>query len=308
MSRVLVTGGTGFLGVRVVRALRARDHDVRVFDLHPDAARLDATEPGLSRGVELIAGDVAAEGALATALAGCDGAVHLAGLMTLDCAADPLRGAMVNLIGSLRLFEAAREQGLRHLAYVSTAGVFGPGDAVHPHPMTHYGTFKLAVEGAARAFHTDHGLPSLGLRPYIVYGPGESRGIAAGPSIACRAALERREAVIRFSGRAGFVHVDDVARALADAMVASMTGAEAVTMAGETAEMETFAALLAEAVPGARIRIEGPPLRIPGDLASGAMPGWLGPQPVTGLREGIAATLAELRASWPDAQTDGIVQ
>lgn len=308
MSRILVTGGTGFLGVRVVMALRRRGHGVRVFDLRPDPARLDTAEPGLSRRVEIVAGDVTAEGALDAALTGCDGAVHLAGLMTLDCAADPLRGAMVNLIGSLRLFEAARRQGLRHLAYVSTAGVFGPGDGAHPRPMTQYGTFKLAVEGAARACHADHGLPSLGLRPYIVYGPGESSGIAAGPSIACRAALEGREAVIRFSGQAGFVHVDDVARVLADAMAAPMEGAEAVTMAGETTGMDNFVALLAEAVPGARIRIEGPPLRIPGDLASDAMPAWLGPQPVTGLRAGIAATLTELRARGVGEKTRGIVQ
>ncbi|WP_163837351.1 NAD-dependent epimerase/dehydratase family protein, partial [Providencia stuartii] len=57
-----------------------------------------------------------------------------------------------------------------------------------PRPTTHYGTFKLACEGSARAYLADRGLASIGFRPFIVYGPGRETGLTAGPSLACRAA------------------------------------------------------------------------------------------------------------------------
>lgn len=294
MSRVLVTGGTGFVGRRVVARLAAAGHAVRVLDLRPRPDRLDGLRPGLAAACEIRTGDIAAPGVLDAAAEGCAGIVHLAGLMTLDCARDPLRAAEVNLAGSLRVFEAARTGGQK-VAWLSTSGVFGPQDALNPRPMTVYGALKLAVEGVARAYRLDHGVPSFALRPYIVYGPGESAGIAAGPSIALRAAVERRPAVIRFSGRVGFVFVDDVARALVDAVTGPMAGCTALTMAGETAEMTAFTCALAQATGWDGIAIDGPPLRIPADLASDPMPGWLGPQPVTGLAEGIALSLAELR-------------
>src|SRR5690606_13895711 len=141
--------------------------------------------------------------------------------------------------GSLNVLEAARVQGLP-VAWLSSAGVFGPEDAVHPYPMTIYGVTKLAVEGLARVYAADHGVPSLGLRPYIVYGPGISSGIAAGPSIAIAASMRREPAEIRFSGRVGFVHVDDVARLLAAAVTRPVRGATMLTMAGETREMAEF--------------------------------------------------------------------
>lgn len=285
--RILVTGGGGFVGRRVIARLLAAGCAVRVLDLRP----LDLPE-----GCEAVAGDIAAPGTVLAAAEGCEGIVHLAGLMTVDCARDPLRAVQVNLTGSLQVFEAARATGAK-VAWLSTSGVFGPEDAAHPHPMTIYGALKLAVEGIARAYHADHGVPSLALRPYIVYGPGESAGIAAGPSIALRAAVERRPATIRFSGRVGFVHVDDVARALTSAVTGPMTGCTALTMAGETAEVTAFTARLTAATGWNGITIEGRPLRIPADLASDPMPAWLGPQPVTGLDQGIAQSLAELRAA-----------
>ena len=293
MSRILVTGGTGFVGRRVIARLAAAGHSVRVLDLRPRPEELESCRPGLAAACEIVAGDIAAPGVVAEAAEGCAGIVHLAGLMTVDCARDPLLAARVNLAGSIHVFEAARLGG-QTVAWLSTAGVFGPEDALHPRPMTVYGSLKLAVEGIARAYHADHGVPSFALRPYIVYGPGESAGIAAGPSIAIRAAAERRPATIRFSGRVGFVFVDDVARALADAVTGPMAGCTALTMAGETAEMTEFTARLAEATGWTGIAIEGPPLRIPADLGSDPMPGWIGPQPVTGLAEGIARSLAEL--------------
>lgn len=296
MSRVLVTGGTGFVGAWVVRDLVARGHAVRVFDLRPDRAHLDFVEPGLSDAVACVAGDIRDAVAVRAAVAGCDRAVHLAGVMTVDCARDPVAGAMINLIGSLNVFEAAIAEGLETLAYVSTAGVFGPTDPDHPRPATHYGAFKLAIEGSARAYLADRGFPSVGFRPYIVYGPGASSGIAAGPSIALRAAHEGRPATIRFSGRVGFVHVEEVAAAFVAAVEGPPEGAEAWTLAGETADIDAFLAALRAAVPPAEITVDGPPLRIPPEIGAGPRPALLADVPAIGLEDGIARTLAHYRA------------
>ncbi len=296
MRRVLVTGGSGFLGAWVVRDLVARGHAVRVFDLRPNPAQLDFVAPGLAAAVECVAGDIRDGAAVRAAAAGCDRAVHLAGVMTIDCARDPVLGAMINLIGSLNMFEAAIAEGLTGLAYVSSAGVFGPGDADHPRPATQYGAFKLAVEGSARAYFADRGFSSVGFRPYIVYGPGESSGIAAGPSIALRAAFEGRPATIRFSGRVGFVHVEEVAAAFVAATEAPPDGADAWTLAGETAEMGDFVAALGAAVPGAEIAIEGPPLRIPPEIGAGPRPAFLAGVAPIGIADGIARTLGHYRS------------
>lgn len=295
MSRVLVTGATGFIGAWIARCLVARGHQVRGFDLRPDPARLDFVEPGLGGRVEVVAGDVRDAAAVRAAARGCDRALHLAGVMTVDCARDPVGAAGINLIGSLNLFEAAMAEGMAGLAYVSTAGVYGPTDALHPRPGTHYGAFKLAVEGSARAYFADRGFPSVGFRPYIVYGPGESSGIAAGPSIACRAAFEGRPATIRFSGRVGFVHVEEVAAAFVAAVEAPLDGAEAIDLQGATAEMAAFVATLRAEIPGAAVMVEGPPLRIPPEIGTGDRPALLAAVPRIGLAEGVARTLDHYR-------------
>lgn len=289
MKRVLVTGGTGFVGVRVVRELHKAGIAVRIFDRNP---RRELLPDGLEQ--DIVIGDITDPATVAEAAAGCTGIVHLAGLMTLDCARDPILGARVNLIGSLNVFEAAKT-GRLPVAYLSTAGVFGPLDAVHPCPMTIYGTTKLAVEGAARAYQADHGMPSIGLRPYIIYGPGISAGIAAGPSIAIAAAFHKQAATIRFSGRVGFVHVDDVARLLVAAVSQPLTGASVLTMAGDTMDLHDFARELTRQTGWSDIAIEGPPLRIPAELASDPLPQWLGQHTVTPVAEGIRQTLAELK-------------
>ncbi len=290
MSRILVTGGTGFVGVRTVAALHEAGHTVRILDLSPRPDRLPTGIP-----VEIVAGDITDPNTVLQAARNCDGIVHLVGLMTVDCARDPVLGVRVNLIGSLNVLEAAKARRLP-VAYLSTAGVFGPEDAIHPQPMTIYGSTKLAVEGAARAFFLDYGIPSLGLRPYIIYGPGVSAGIAAGPSIAIAAAIRREPAEIRFSGRVGFVYVDDVARMLASAMTAPLEGAAVLTMSGDTADMKDFVAELARQSGWTKIAINGAPLRIPSELVSDPVPAFLGAQPVTDIGNGIRLAIAELKA------------
>ena len=291
MRKILLIGGAGFIGQRVARVLTDRDTGCRVFDR---AGAIERLPPELA--AEAIAGDVTDPASVLAAAQGCAGIVHLAGLMTVDCAADPTRALGINVAGSLNVFEAARQTGAT-VAYLSTAGVFGPEDAQHPRPMTIYGVTKLAVEGLARVYAADHGVPSLGLRPYIVYGPGVSSGIAAGPSIALAAAVRREPSTIRFSGRVGFVFVDDVARLLAAAVTRPIAGAQVLTMAGDTRDMSEFTTELARQSGWSGTTVDGAPLRIPAELTSDLVPAELGDHKPTPIEVGIADTLEELRAA-----------
>ncbi|MBB4188533.1 nucleoside-diphosphate-sugar epimerase [Sinorhizobium terangae] len=289
MPRVLLVGGSGFIGRRAAQALLSLDVTPRIFDL-PDCLQQMPVLPGC----ETIEGDVTDQRSLALASECVDGMIHLAGMMTLACERDPRRAIELNVKGSLNVFEAARAAGAS-VAYLSSAGVFGPSDAVHPQPLTLYGVTKLAMEGIARVYAADYGIASVGLRPYVVYGPGESSGIAAGPSMAIAAALRQEAATIRFSGRVGFVYVDDVARLLAAAMTRPIQGATVLTMAGDTREMVDFTAALAARTGWTNINVEGPPLRIPSDLKSDPVPTWLGKHPPTSIEDGIEASITALR-------------
>lgn len=295
MSSVLVVGGTGFIGARVVAALLGQGITPRLFDLAP---RPDRLRSGDAARCEVVVGDVVDADALMLAAQGCDGIIHLAGLMTVDCARQPALAIRINIEGSLNIFEVARALGLP-VSYLSSSAVFGPQDAVTPEPMTLYGVTKLAVEGVARVYSAEYGVPSLGLRPYVVYGPGESSGIAAGPSIAIAASLRCEPATIGFSGRVGFVHADDVARLLVAGITSPAAAATVLTLAGETRSMDDFVTELSSQSGWSGVSIKGPPLKIPGDIASDPVPAWLGEHPVTSIRAGIAVTIQELRAAPP---------
>jgi nucleoside-diphosphate-sugar epimerase len=289
--KVLITGG-GFIGCALARELITAGHTVRILDVQgPTAATglLDAIRDGVA---DWRQGDVGRCEDVQAALDGCSHVVHLAALLTPACQAEPLRGAQVNLIGTLNVFEAARRAGVPHVVYASSAGVYGPHSAAYPEPATLYGTWKLAGEGIARAYLADNGITSVGLRPFVVYGAGRESGLSSGPSLACRAAARDQPYDIPFSGRAGLVHVDDVVHAFAAALLPRRAGAFVFDLPGVVVAMEEVAAEIARQVPGARIGVKGPPLPIAPDITPPDFDDVLGPLPTTTLAAGIAATLA----------------
>jgi len=260
MSRALLIGGGGFLGAWIARKLDAEGWRLRVFDLAPAPPIFREIAPELVDKVEWASGDVVDGGALRAAAEGCDGVVVLAGLLTPACRADPVLGAQVNLIGTLNAFEAARKIGCKRLVYTSSAGVYGPHDRSEPHPVTHYGAFKLAVEGSARAYGLDHGLASIGFRPFIVYGPGRETGVSAGPSLACRAAARGEAYHIGYSGDVGLVFVENLAELYARALRRSPNGAEVFNVTGARAGNDEVIAGIRKVAPDAAISFSGPDL------------------------------------------------
>ena len=298
MKQVLITGGGGFLAAWIARRLSARGLRSRLFDI-PGAPRTanGIVEPRHSSLLEWREGDIRSAADVRAAMNGCDGVVHLAGVLTPACSADPVRGAEINLIGSLHVFDAARAQGLSNVVYASSAGVYGPAHSRHPEPATHYGAFKLAVEGAARAYWNGHRISSVGFRPFVVYGPGRETGVSAGPSLACRAAVRGTPYAIGFTGACGLIYVDDVARAFENALLAPAEGARVFNLVGQVHSIDEVIAEIRRQVPDADLRAEGPPLTIAADVAEEGLDALLQARERSTLAEGIAATLSYYRSS-----------
>ena len=272
---------------------------MRVFDIHARCQTVASIAGDLAHQLDWRVGDIADGQAVRQAMQGCGGVIHLAGILTPDCSTNPVRGAQINLIGTLNVFEAAQSEGIAQVVYASSAGVYGPLDAQHPLPMTHYGAFKLATEGSARAYWHDRRIASIGFRPFVVYGPGRESGVSAGPSLACRAAARGEAYTLGYTGAAGLVYVDDVAQAFEQALLMPLAGAQVFNLVGQTATVEDVMAEIRRQAPGAQLQAEGPPLTIAPCLTGDGqrLYALLPERRTTSLAQGIAATLQYYRTA-----------
>jgi UDP-glucose 4-epimerase len=292
--KVLVTGGGGFIGAWIARRLLADGHAVRVFD-RSERRELLQRVAGSAAEVEWRCGDIARAQDVDSALEGCSGVIHLAGLLTPECRADPLLGMQVNLAGTVNVFEAARRAGIVRVVYSSSAGVYGPEDGERPEPATLYGVYKLACEGVARVYWVEHRIASVGFRPYIVYGPGREGGASAGPSLACKAAARGEAFTIPYTGVTGMVYVEDVADAFVRALAAPREGAHMFNLQGETASTERIVECIRAVAPQARVQAQGAPMPIAPVLAGDGLRELVPGVMETVLAQGIGRTIEAYR-------------
>lgn len=307
MARYFVTGAQGCIGAWVVKNLVDRGQDVIVFDVDLEPRRLGLLldAQALSR-VQFLRGDVCDSDQVSSEVLrqNVDYIIHLAGLQVPTCRANPKLGAMVNVVGTINVFEAARARGneLRGLVYASSAAVFGPEEDYGDNPLdesapllpeTHYGVFKQCNEGNARIYYRDHRLSSVGLRPFAVYGPGRDFGITSGPTKALKAAVVGRSFEIKFGGSVSMQFVDDTAKTFIACAESRKAGARVYNIRGAVMTVEEFIQAVEEAYPRFRglIRCTANTIGIASNLAEQGLRDEIGTIPTTDLKAGIEATV-----------------
>jgi len=302
-----ITGAQGCIGSWIVKALIERGDTAVVFDRSDDSRRLSAimSDEDLAK-VRFITGDITDSASVLSALgdSGAANVIHLAGLQVPTCKADPVTGALVNVAGTLNVFEAARQLGLKRVVYASSAAVYGMNDddvaldeSAQCEPTTHYGVFKRANEGNARVYFLDHGVSSVGLRPLTVYGVNRDTGLTSDPTKAMKSAVLGRPFHIRFGGATDFQYVADTAAAFIACAGNALDGAHVFNLHGETVTVDRIANFInASSANGDLITFGGPPIPIAAAMDDSAIRNTIGSLPSTPLETGMRETMERFAA------------
>ena len=223
MATILVTGGCGFIGSHLCGALRARGDTVRVLD---DLSTGSAAN--LAPGAKLLLGDVNQPLALREAMAGVDACFHLAAIASVERGVTEwLATHRTNLSATIAVMDAARVAGVP-VVYASSAAVYGQQAALpldetaRPAPLSAYGADKLGCEQHAKVAGHVHGLPTMGLRFFNVFGPRQDPSSPYSGVISIFCDRLRQGLPVRLYGDGGqtrdFIYVGDVVAALLQAL------------------------------------------------------------------------------------------
>jgi UDP-glucose 4-epimerase len=174
--RSLVTGGAGFIGSHIARALLDGGSGVRILD-DMSTGRMDNLE-GIERGVELLRADVRDASAVRRAVEGVDTVFHLAAQVSVPLSvAEPALTYEVNVIGTSHLLEACAAAGARRIVFSSSCAVYGDApvlpksEGMLPEPLSPYASSKVAGEHLMTMYARLHGLETVSLRYFNVFGP-----------------------------------------------------------------------------------------------------------------------------------------
>ncbi len=222
LRKALVTGGAGFIGSHIAEALVEQGCDVTVFDnlASGHLSNLDS----IREKITFVEGGIEDEALLAFAIKGCDIVFHEAAVVSVTQTINqPVTSAGVNDLGTIKVFEAARQNGVRRVVSASSSAVYGDvpqlpkTESMAPSPLSPYAIQKLTNEYYAELYHRMYGLETVCLRYFNVYGPRQdpSSPYSGVISIFMLKALENQQPTIYGDGHQtrDFVFVKDVVKA-----------------------------------------------------------------------------------------------
>lgn len=262
-KRFFVTGATGCIGGWVVKNLVESGNEVYALVRNAKLDRLSLIMPEEEIAeVHIIKGDLTDASLIQTCIAdkGIEKIIHLAALQMPFCSADPILGARVNVEGTINIFEAAKSCWIRSLVYSSSTAVYGTKDEYSSPcleqddlliPHSHYGVYKQANEWSAKVYYDADGISSIGIRPYVVYGPLRDQGMSSTPTTAMKAAVKLEKYEISYGGVCNFQYADDTAKAFISAALATHIGADTYNLGGTPVDMKNVVKAIELAEPRA---------------------------------------------------------
>jgi len=254
---ILVTGGLGFIGSRLTRELVAREEEILVLDISSDTSRLS----DLIDEVKLVQADVSDQSEVLSVVKGNDvrRIFHLAALLTLDCAANPVRAYKTNVEGTVNILEVARLMDVREVVFPSTRAVFGTWnpepleDDSPKDPTSFYGATKLLCEFYGYQYWKTYGVDFCAARLVMAFGPGRKTGGSAFGSRLIEDPFLGKPVNVPYDAmeRTDWLFVQDAVKALLMMSEASLSDRRIYNINGETHTLAEVAELVKREVPGA---------------------------------------------------------
>ena len=295
---VLITGAGGCIGSWAMALLSRAGVPVIAYDLSDDQRRprLLMTDDELAQ-IAWVRGDIADSKAVADVVTEhrVRAIIHLAALQVPFCKADPVAGARANVVGTVNVLEAARDSGLKRVAYASSIAALSFLPEA-PWLATLYGAYKLTNEMTAKVYSQDWAVPSVGIRPGVVYGVGRDQGLTSKTTVAILAAAAGRPYTVPFTGAVSALHAGEVASAFIKAVSKERSEAVVFDLNGRVTSVAEWLELLRAIAPGAALSMDGAELPFPADLSDAPIRNYLGDYGPVPLADGIRATYDAFKA------------
>ena len=304
---VLVTGGGGFIGSRLCERLVQSDANVRAFVRYTSRAEIGLLrflEPDILKKIEIIRGDLRDFSAVAKSLRGVDIVFHLGALISIPYSyVHPVETVQTNVLGTLNILEACRKSGAK-LVHTSTSEVYGtalrvPIDEDHPlQGQSPYSASKIGADKLVESYFRSFGLPTVTVRPFNTYGPGQSTR-AVIPTIITQALAGGVVRLGNLDAIRDFTYLDDTVEGFLLTAQADTWNGETYNLgSGEEISIGAIAALIFRLMgKQAEIQLEknrlrpekSEVLRLISDNRKAKLE--LGWQPTVGMEEGLQRTI-----------------
>lgn len=220
MSKIVVTGGAGFIGSNLVRALLSAGKE-NIIALDNLNSGKEANLKEVNDRAKLVVADIRDYDAIAPVIAGADLVVHLAALPSVPRSIiDPIPSHEVNINGTFNVYRAAKEGKVRRVVYAASSSAYGDTEVLpkvetmQTNPKSPYAAQKLMGEYYAKVFHSCFGLETVCLRFFNVFGPRQDPGspYSGVISVFNKCLLERRSPTIHGDGEQSrdLTYVEDV--------------------------------------------------------------------------------------------------
>ena len=260
---VLVTGGTGFIGNRIIRKLLDRGEEVVCFDLAPPRTNL---EPYLER-IKMYRGDITQLPHLLEAINtnGVHKIIHMAALLPPDTEERHSYAMQVNIGGTNNVFEAARWTGIERVVYASSIAVYGVQDTFGERPINEddlndpinvYGMTKSVNDFSAKRYIDRHGLDLVGVRICTVFGHGRVTGMTGmigGLLMSLPAIGQAVSMPFHHEEQSPMIHAEDAAEIFVRAALADKLNHSIYISGGSMCSIKEMADIVRDFIPGAQI-------------------------------------------------------